>query len=80
MSSYSLVEDEMSKAGQDATTMDVAKAAVEAAGFTFDRLRSYVENDGRGYAFSVESDRSCYGAALYAVAIRPAVTAASSHA
>lgn len=52
-------------------TMREARETIEAAGFTFDPLRSYRPEGGRpGWAFSVESLRGgAYGAARMAVRV-----------
>jgi hypothetical protein len=55
----------------EARTMQEARAKVEAAGFRFDALRSFVDPDGRGYAFSVECDRRCFNHPMFEVRIRP---------
>jgi hypothetical protein len=45
-----------------ADTLDQAAEMIRDAGYRFDALRSYgPEPDRPGYAFSVESDRACYG-------------------
>ena len=50
---------------QTTRTLVAAQSAIEAAGYRFDARRSFSEFDAdgreRGMAFSVESDRACFG-------------------
>jgi hypothetical protein len=47
---------------QQTDTMARARKMIEDAGFRFDILRSFAPEGHRpGYAFSVESDRECFG-------------------
>lgn len=55
------------------SSLSAARAAIETAGYRFDDLRSFVDENGYGYGFSYESDRSCMGQPRMQVRVWPAI-------